>query len=70
MRVLAHLRGTRETSYRELGIREIDALPPKGSYVTLIVDGKSTRARVVDRSENLPSEERAPGYLNLFLESA
>ncbi len=69
MRALIHFRGAGETNYRELGVQDISALPPKGSHVTLTVDGKSTRARVVDRRETISPQKLAPGHLNLFLES-
>ncbi len=69
MRALIHFRDAGEIKYRELGIQEISALPPRGSHVTLTVDGKSTRARVVDRGETISLRKLAPGNLKLFLES-
>jgi hypothetical protein len=69
MHALIHFRDPGETKYRELGVQEISALPPTGSHVTLTVDGKSTRARVVDRRETTSPKKLAPGNLNLFLES-
>lgn len=69
MRALIHFRDPGESTYRELGVQEISALPPKGCHLTLTVDGKSTRARVVDRRETISPRKLAPGNLNLFLES-
>lgn len=69
MRASIHFRDPGETEYRELGVQEVRALPATGSHVTLTVDGRSTRARVVGRREALSPKMLAPGYLNLFLES-
>ena len=69
MRALIHFRDPGETKYRELGVQEVSALPPTGSQVTLTVDGRSTRARVVDRRETISAQKLAPGNLNLYLES-
>lgn len=70
MRALIHFRDAVERKFRELGVQEISTLPPTGSHVTLTVDGKSTRARVVDRRETISPQKLAPGTLNLFLEPA
>jgi hypothetical protein len=51
MRALVYFRGKGETTYRELGLQEMKALPPKGGDVTVDVDGKRTQARVMDRRE-------------------
>jgi hypothetical protein len=69
MRALIHFRDAGATKYRELGVQDVSALPPKGSHVTLTVDGRSTRARVVDRRETISPQKLAPGSLNLFLEA-
>lgn len=69
MRASIHFRDAGETKYRELGVQDVRALPPTGSHVTLTVDGRSTRARVVDRRETISPQMLAPGHLNLFLES-
>ncbi len=69
MRALVHFRDAGETKYRAVGVQEISVLPPKGSHVTLTVDGRPTRARVVDRCETISPQKLSPGNLNLFLES-
>lgn len=68
MRALVYFRRKGETTYRELGLQEMKALPPKGSDVTVEVDGRITRARVLDRREFVSSKHQTPRDLSLYLE--
>jgi len=57
-----------ETTYRKLGLQEVKALPPKGSDVTVDVDGALTQARVMDRRESVCDQHQRPRGLSLYLE--
>jgi hypothetical protein len=59
MRVLVYFRRNGETNWRELGLQEMKVLLPKGSDVTVEIDGKRTQARVMDRREFV-SEQQTP----------
>lgn len=68
MQALVYFRFKGESTYRELGLQEMKALPPKGSDVTVEVDGKVTQARVMDRREFVSRRRKRPRDLSLYLD--
>ena len=69
--MLAHIyfRRNGETNYLDLGIQEMNDLPPKGGYARLRVDGDETQVRVVSRREFLSRKRRPPRPPTLFVEA-
>ncbi len=69
--MLAHIyfRRSGETNYLDLGIREMNDLPPEGGHARLRVDGDETQVRVVSRREFLPRKKRPPRPPTLFVEA-
>ena len=70
MRALIYFRRKGEPAYRGLGLQEVKALPPKGSDVTVEIDGKVTAARIMDRREAASHRRKKPGEMSLYLEGA
>ena len=68
MRAWVYFRFKGEPTYRELGLQEMKALPPRGSEVTVELDGKLAPARVLDRREFVSREHQSPRDLSLYLE--
>ena len=68
MRALVYFRHKGETTYRNLGFQEMKELPPKGSDVTVNVDGKLKRARVLDRRKFVSRRRERSRDLSLYLE--
>jgi len=68
MRASVYFRRKGETTYRKLGLQELKVLPPKGSDVTVDVDGALTQTRVMGRRESICTEHQRPRDLSLYLE--
>ena len=68
MHALVYFRRKGETTYRKLGLQEVKVLPPKGSDVTVDVDGALTQTRVMGRRESICTEHQRPRDLSLYLE--
>jgi hypothetical protein len=69
IRAAVYFRRMGEWKYRKLASRQMNALPAVGGMVTVDVDGKPTRARVVERYEFVPREHEPAPEPSLYVES-